>query len=72
VSSPHHSVFSIVLFILLRIYYMRQNLLKRRAAAALRGTSETIDDERIDEERTHENAFADLTDRQNPEFRYSY
>ena len=46
---------------------MRQNLKKRRAAAALRGTAETLDDELIDEERTHENAFADLTDRQNRE-----
>ncbi|KAL7412202.1 major facilitator superfamily domain-containing protein [Mrakia frigida] len=64
--------FSIILFVFLRLYYMRKNLLKRRATALAKGLSETTEDERNDEERTHVNAFSDLTDRQNSEFRYSY
>lgn len=58
---------------MLRLYYMRQNVLKRRAhRAAKRGTPEDggvaphADDEGdADVVNEHKNAFLDLTDRKN-------
>ncbi|KAH8925564.1 MFS general substrate transporter [Atractiella rhizophila] len=53
----------------LRIYLMRRNVLKRRdQAKTLTKTSGEDKDERIG----HKMAFDDLTDRENPDFRYVY
>ncbi|KAI0709755.1 major facilitator superfamily domain-containing protein [Earliella scabrosa] len=62
-------VLQIVVLFYLRLYLMRQNVLKRRAAA-LRETTEQ--GEAADEHLGHNHAFDDLTDRENPEFRYTY
>ncbi|EJF56525.1 MFS general substrate transporter [Dichomitus squalens LYAD-421 SS1] len=53
----------------LRLYLMRLNLLKRRAAA-LRET--TAGGEQRDEHISHTHAFDDLTDQENADFRYIY
>lgn len=73
-------VFSISLFFVLRAYYQRQNVLKRRqlrAAQRAARSGESIGDLRADDddspvEETHKNAFRDMTDRINPELIYSY
>ncbi|KAI0749976.1 major facilitator superfamily domain-containing protein [Daedaleopsis nitida] len=57
-----------VLF-LLSLYLMRQNVLKRRAAA-LRESAASGED--ADEHLGHTRAFDDLTDQENPDFRYTY
>lgn len=60
-------VASILVLLGLRIYYMDQNRRKRRANNVLKGRSEDAEDE-IDLSQ----AFLDLTDKQNINFRYSY
>jgi hypothetical protein len=75
-------VFSISLFFLLRAYYKRQNVLKRRQLRAVQRAEsvQTLtganpddgDDDDSPVEQTHKNAFKDMTDRANPELVYSY
>lgn len=60
-------VASILVLLGLRIYYMQQNSSKRRANNVLKGRAEDAEDE-IDLSQ----AFLDLTDKQNINFRYSY
>ena len=60
-------VASILVLLGLRIYYMDQNRRKRRANNTLNGRAEDAEDE-IDLSQ----AFLDLTDMQNINFRYSY
>nr|VWP02591.1 Mitogen-activated protein kinase hog1 (MAP kinase hog1) (EC (BcSAK1) (Stress-activated mitogen-activated protein kinase) [Ganoderma boninense] len=55
----------------LRVYLMRLNVLKRRAAA-LRESQSPAGGEERDEQITHTHAFDDLTDQENPDFRYTY
>ncbi|KAJ3517545.1 hypothetical protein NLJ89_g435 [Agrocybe chaxingu] len=58
---------------LLRLHLMRQNVLKRRAQGIIVGEKES--DEGVkgaDEHIEHRHAFDDLTDRENPDFRYVY
>jgi hypothetical protein len=50
---------------ILRVLLVRRNKAKRAAAAAL-GALETAQDEKIE----HTHAFEDLTDKENPDFRY--
>ena len=76
----------------LRLYLMRQNVLKRRAAALRETTAPgeanvsgpvscagvghlgelTVVDGAQDEHLAHNHAFDDLTDKENPDFRYTY
>jgi hypothetical protein len=61
-------LFNLVL-VLMRILLTRRNAQKRAAAAASAGaehTAEGANDEKI----THSFAFDDLTDKENPDFRY--
>ncbi|SJX62054.1 related to allantoate permease [Sporisorium reilianum f. sp. reilianum] len=60
-------VASILVLLALRVYYMDQNRRKRRANNVLKGRAEDAEDE-IDLSQ----AFLDLTDKQNINFRYSY
>ncbi|CDS82396.1 related to allantoate permease [Sporisorium scitamineum] len=60
-------VASIIILLLLRLHYQYQNRLKRSASNAMQGRPEDAEDV-ID----LSNAFLDLTDRQNINFRYSY
>ncbi|TRM68252.1 major facilitator superfamily domain-containing protein [Schizophyllum amplum] len=65
----------IVALIFLRMHLMRMNALKRRAAAIRE--SEAIQEAQAngevpDEHLGHRHAFDDLTDRENPDFRYVY
>ncbi|KAJ9477984.1 putative Allantoate permease (putative) [Pseudozyma hubeiensis] len=60
-------VASILVLIGLRVYYMQQNSQKRRANNVLKGRAEDAEDE-VDLSQ----AFLDLTDKQNINFRYSY
>lgn len=60
-------VASILVLLALRMYYMQQNRQKRRANNVLKGRPEDAEDE-IDLSQ----AFLDLTDKQNINFRYSY
>ncbi|KAH8830706.1 MFS general substrate transporter [Flagelloscypha sp. PMI_526] len=55
--------------IVLRLHLMHRNILKRRAQAKeeTKATGEAAN-----EHLEHKNAFADLTDRENPDFRYVY
>jgi len=55
--------------ILLRIRLMRLNVLKRRAQALVETRASGEDS---DEHLGHKNAFDDLTDQENPDFRYVY
>lgn len=55
--------------IFLRIRLMRLNALKRRAQV---DTSNKIDSKDLDENLSHQHAFDDLTDQENPDFRYVY
>ncbi|KIY49516.1 MFS general substrate transporter [Fistulina hepatica ATCC 64428] len=59
----------LVTIVLLRLYLMRLNVLKRRAQALVpvKDNGETKD-----EHLAHSHAFDDLTDRENPDFRYIY
>ncbi|KII95361.1 hypothetical protein PLICRDRAFT_170021 [Plicaturopsis crispa FD-325 SS-3] len=59
----------LLVIVLLRIHLMRQNVLKRRAQK-LPPTSTT--GEHVTDQIAHKHAFDDLTDKQNPEFRYVY
>ena len=91
----HMIVYALQIAVLffLRLYLMRQNVLKRRAAAAAdaarasgeprvssagfyfcaEGGALTCSfDARQDENIAHSHAFDDLTDRENPDFRYTY
>ncbi|KAJ3575174.1 hypothetical protein NP233_g1276 [Leucocoprinus birnbaumii] len=52
----------------LRVRLMRLNALKRRAQAA----STKFNGENVDENLSHQHAFDDLTDQENPDFRYVY
>ncbi|KAJ7576561.1 MFS general substrate transporter [Mycena floridula] len=56
---------------LLRIRLMRLDFLKRRAQSSSR-TNGPVDDEKLDANLDHKLAFDDLTDWQNPDFRYVY
>ncbi|PFH53691.1 hypothetical protein AMATHDRAFT_73131 [Amanita thiersii Skay4041] len=56
--------------VFLRIRLMHQNSLKRRDRAAKVSTNEAAVDEA--EELGHKHAFDDLTDKENPDFRYVY
>lgn len=60
-------VASILVLLGLRVYYMQQNRSKARASNVLKGRAEDAEDE-IDLSQ----AFLDLTDKQNINFRYSY
>ena len=60
-------VASILVFLALRVYYMTQNRKRRAANNVLKGRAEDAEDE-IDLSQ----AFLDLTDKQNINFRYSY
>lgn len=69
------SVASICIFIALRLYYMRQNVIKRRKLRAAHrvanGQDALAEGEDNDSEEVvneHRNAFNDLTDRQNGAF----
>ncbi|KAF8974370.1 major facilitator superfamily domain-containing protein [Flammula alnicola] len=59
----------LVVIFLLRLHLMRRNALKRRAHTS--APSKRIG-ENPDEGLEHRHAFDDLTDRENPEFRYVY
>ncbi|XP_006460190.1 hypothetical protein AGABI2DRAFT_117146 [Agaricus bisporus var. bisporus H97] len=58
-----------VTIVLLRLYLMRRNALKRRAQAITPGETSNED---TGENLTHKHAFDDLTDKENPDFRYVY
>ncbi|SAM81323.1 related to allantoate permease [Ustilago bromivora] len=60
-------VASILVLLALRFYYMDQNRRKRRATNVLKGRAEDAEDQ-ID----YSQAFLDLTDKKNINFRYSY
>ena len=62
-------VLQIVVLVFLRAYLMRQNVLKRRAAALRESAA---NGEAPDEQLGHNHAFDDLTDKENPDFRYTY
>ncbi|KAI5894026.1 MFS general substrate transporter [Schizophyllum commune H4-8] len=62
-------VLQIVVLVFLRAYLMRQNVLKRRAAALRESAA---NGEAPDEQLGHTHAFDDLTDKENPDFRYTY
>ncbi|KAL0949647.1 hypothetical protein HGRIS_009691 [Hohenbuehelia grisea] len=55
--------------VLLRLRLMRQNVLKRRAQAL---APKSTNGEHSDEHLAHKHAFDDLTDIENPDFRYVY
>lgn len=59
-------IFNLIL-VAMRILLTRRNKQKRAAAAAAAG--ETVGS---GEKITHSNAFADLTDKENPDFRYDF
>jgi len=59
----------LVTIFLLRIHLMRQNALKRQAKD-IRSSKGIPED--VDERLAHKHAFDDLTDQENPEFRYVY
>ncbi|KAF5393940.1 hypothetical protein D9757_000166 [Collybiopsis confluens] len=59
----------LIAIVFLRFYLMRMNQLKRRAQS-LRET--TVSGEDTNEHLAHKRAFEDLTDRENPDFRYVY
>ncbi|KIK65420.1 hypothetical protein GYMLUDRAFT_239956 [Collybiopsis luxurians FD-317 M1] len=59
----------LVAIVFLRFYLMRLNQLKRRAQS-LQET--TVSGEDSNEHLEHKRAFQDLTDRENPDFRYVY
>lgn len=63
----HLVIYGVYLLILVatRLLLLRRNVLKRRAAGAVSGTSN-------EDVVSHELAFQDLTDRENPNFRYVY
>ncbi|ORY60508.1 allantoate permease [Pseudomassariella vexata] len=59
--------------VIMRIILMRRNKVKRAAAAAaptLEGSSSDLNN--VDDKITHEHAFEDLTDKENPDFRYEF
>lgn len=58
-------LFNIIL-VILRILLTRRNKAKRSALVEIAATG----DEKVDEKITHAFAFEDLTDEENPEFRY--
>lgn len=58
------------LVVVTRLLLMRRNVMKRRAAAAATGESDETG--LADQNISHELAFQDLTDRENPNFRYVY
>ncbi|CAA7259541.1 unnamed protein product [Cyclocybe aegerita] len=57
---------------LLRLHLMRQNILKRRAQGIVVGEKASDEGIEADEHIEHRHAFDDLTDRENPDFRYVY
>ncbi|KAF5370127.1 hypothetical protein D9758_001202 [Tetrapyrgos nigripes] len=59
----------LVAIVLLRMHLMRQNVLKRRAQA--KKVTHASGEDR-DENIAHDRAFDDLTDKENPDFRYTY
>jgi hypothetical protein len=57
----------------LRVLLTRRNSAKRHAAAALLAIEHAPDTEQlVDEKITHAYAFDDLTDKENPDFRYVF
>ncbi|CUA71692.1 putative transporter C1773,15 [Schizosaccharomyces pombe 972h-] [Rhizoctonia solani] len=61
----------LVTIVVLRLYLLRQNVLKRRAQGVREeGTSGQVEGE--DKAVKHSHAFDDLTDMENPDFRYIY
>lgn len=58
----------VALVVVTRILLMKRNRDKRKAVAQALGTQEGVPDEKI----THSLAFQDLTDLENPNFRYVY
>ncbi|KAI0788160.1 hypothetical protein C8Q74DRAFT_1216620 [Fomes fomentarius] len=76
----HGHVRAVALLFFLRGYLMRQNVLKRRAAALRESTASGEDTTKLtesllhvkDEHLGHRHAFDDLTDQENPDFRYTY
>ncbi|KAL1738745.1 hypothetical protein HDZ31DRAFT_50515, partial [Schizophyllum fasciatum] len=79
----------IVILVFLRMYLMRMNVLKRRAAAlketAANGETPVRSNSFVllrgrrwlmelwqEEQLGHSHAFDDLTDKENPDFRYTY
>ncbi|KAF4619425.1 hypothetical protein D9613_005508 [Agrocybe pediades] len=59
----------LVTIFLLRLHLMRQNVLKRRKQGLIASKKSA---EEMEEDITHKHAFDDLTDKENPEFRYVY
>jgi hypothetical protein len=55
--------------VLLRARLMRLNVVKRRAQKKAENKASA---EEVEEDLGHQNAFADLTDQENPDFRYVY
>ena len=65
-------LFNIILAIL-RILLTRRNKAKRAAAAAaLVVEASATDLNKVDEKISHSHAFEDLTDKENPDFRYDF
>ncbi|KAM5346352.1 hypothetical protein ACJ41O_009357 [Fusarium nematophilum] len=64
-------LFNIVLFTL-RLLLVRRNHQKRQQQADLASRENGTDLAKGAEKITHENAFADLTDKENPDFRYDF
>ncbi len=60
-------IFNVILAVT-RFLLTRRNSLKRAAAAA----AQSVDVRSVDEKITHARAFEDLTDRENPDFRYVF
>lgn len=64
-----YAIFNVIL-VVMRFLLTRRNKGKR-AAVATAGEAETL--QKAGEEKiTHSNAFADLTDKENPDFRYVF
>ncbi|EEY23415.1 allantoate permease [Verticillium alfalfae VaMs.102] len=64
-----YAIFNVIL-IVMRFLLTRRNMGKR-AAVATAGEAETLQ-QAGEEKITHSNAFADLTDQENPDFRYVF
>ena len=65
-------LFNITL-VVMRLILTRRNVKKRAAAAALNvGEGSTSDLSKSDEKISHSYAFDDLTDKENPDFRYEF
>ena len=56
----------------LRILLTRRNKAKQAATATALALDGTTDPEQVDGKITHARAFDDLTDKENPDFRYVF